>query len=77
MPGCEHEETIEYFLLDYYRSKEVWGKNENNRIKVFYGKKKCVKVSMTFYGTSCVRLNPNYVKHDAECPLTNSMYEVM
>ncbi|KAL6465822.1 hypothetical protein MHYP_G00259550 [Metynnis hypsauchen] len=28
MPDCKEEETLEHFLLDCYRSREVWGKVE-------------------------------------------------
>ncbi|KAL6465881.1 hypothetical protein MHYP_G00260140 [Metynnis hypsauchen] len=28
MPDCKEEEALEHFLLDCYRSREVWGKVE-------------------------------------------------
>lgn len=44
MPKCDEEETLEHFLLECYRSKEVWDKMktmglkiEINMVSVFYG----------------------------------------
>lgn len=34
MPGCEAEETLERFLLFYYRSQEVWNKMQSIGFKI-------------------------------------------